>query len=120
MRLTSRQMIYAALVAVGFAATWYFNLKFIAESGGSFGVVDFVAATYANSASSSISNDIAVASMAFLVWSFHEARRLGMRNWWAYLVLTFAVAFACSYPLFLLMRDRRLIVLAEQGEVRGG
>lgn len=120
MNLTPRQMVYAGLVAVGVVATWYFNLKFISESGGSFSVVDFVAASYANSASSSISNDIAVATFAFMVWSFHEARRLEMRNWWAYVVLTFMVAFACSYPLFLLMRDRRLNALAEQGEARGG
>ncbi len=117
MNLTSKQVFYAGLVAVGFALTWYFNMKFVSAAGGSFSVVDFVAACYANNASSSISNDIAVASVAFLVWSFTEARRLGMRMWWAYVVITFAVAFACSFPLFLLMRERRLGVLAERGDM---
>ncbi len=116
MNLTPRQIFYAGLVVVGFAVTWYFNMKFMSEAGGSFSVVDFVAACYANNASSSISNDIAVASVAFLVWSFNEARRLGMRMWWAYVVITFAVAFACSFPLFLFMRERRLGALAERGE----
>ncbi len=116
MNLTPRQMLYAALVVVGLVATWYFNLKFMEESGGSFSVVDFVTASYANSASSSISNDITVALIAFLVWSFHEARRLAMRNWGAYVALTFAVAFACAYPLFLFMRERRLAEI--EGERR--
>ena len=112
--MSSRQWVYAVLVVVGFVATWYFNLQFMEESGGTFSVAEFVAACYANSASSSISNDIAVASLAFTVWSFYEARRLGMRNWWAYVVLTFAIAFACSYPLFLLVRERRLEAIAAE------
>lgn len=114
MDFTPRQIVYATLTAVGLVATWYFNLAFMAESGGSFDVADFVAATYANSASSSISNDLAVGTLAFLVWSFHEARRLAMRHWWAYVLLTFTVAFACSFPLFLLMRERRLEATARR------
>ncbi len=108
MDLTPRQIAYAVLAVVGFAATWYFNLKFIEESGGVFSVSEFVAASYANSASSSIANDIGVACLAFLVWSFAEARRLGMRYWWTYPVLTFAVAFAVAYPLFLFVRERKM------------
>lgn len=113
MNLAPRQMVYGALAIVGLFATWYFNLAFMDDSGGSFSVVDFVKACYANNASSSISNDITVAVIAFLVWSFHESDRLGMRNWWVYVVLTFAVAFAFSYPLFLLMRERRLQAVAD-------
>jgi hypothetical protein len=115
MNLTPRQMVYGALAIIGLVATWYFNLAFMEESGGSFSIVDFVEACYANSASASISNDITVAVIAFLVWSFYESNRLEMRNWWAYVVLTFAVAFAFSYPLFLLMRERRLQALADSG-----
>jgi hypothetical protein len=104
----SRQVVYAVLSVVGLVATWYFNLQFIAESGGSFSVVEFVRAGYANGASASLTNDLAVGTLAFVVWSFAETRRLGMRGWWAYMLLTFGVAFACAFPLFLLMRERRL------------
>ncbi len=107
MNLTPKQIAYAVLAVIGLIATWYFNLQFMAESGGSFDVGEFIAAGHANSAASSLSNDLAVGTVAFLVWSFFEARRLGMRHWWVYLVLTFTVAFAFSYPLFLLMSDRR-------------
>jgi Terpene cyclase DEP1 len=108
MKNTPRQVAYLVLAAAGLCATWYFNLRFIAEAGGTFDVVAFVRAGYANSASSSLSNDLLVACTAFLLWSHAEARRLGMRRWWAYPVLTFGIAFAFAFPLFLYLRDRRL------------
>jgi len=111
MKVTSRQIAYLVLAVVGLCATWFFNLRFMAESGGAFDVVAFVRAGSANSASSSLSNDLLVACTAFLVWSFAEVRRLGMRRWWVYPVLTFGIAFAFAFPLFLFLRDRRLQAL---------
>lgn len=37
-----------------------------------------------------------------------EARRLGMRHLWVYVLGTVLVAFAFTCPLFLLMRERHL------------
>ena len=108
MSMTTRQMVYLVLTVIGLCATWFFNLRFMAESGGVFDVIAFVRAGYANSASSSLSNDLLVGCTAFLVWSFAEARRLGMRRWWVYPVLTIGIAFAFAFPLFLFLRDRRL------------
>jgi hypothetical protein len=34
-----------------------------------------------------------------------------LRRWWIYPILTFGVAFACAFPLFLFVRDRRLQAL---------
>ena len=107
MKLTAQQVVYAALAAIGLAATWYFNLQFMAESGGTFSAVEFVRAGYANSASSSLSNDLLVGTAAFTIWSFVEARSLRMRHWWIFPVLTFGVAFAFAFPLFLFVRERR-------------
>ena len=108
MKLTTKQVAYAALAAIGLVATWYFNLRFISESGGTFSAVEFVRAGYANSASASLSNDLLVGTLAFTIWSFAEARRLGMRRWWIYPALTFGVAFAFAFPLFLFVRERRI------------
>jgi Terpene cyclase DEP1 len=108
MKVTPRQIAYLALAAIGLIATWFFNIRFMAESGGAFDVVAFVRAGYANSASSSLSNDLLVGCVAFLIWSFVEVRRLAMRRWWVYPILTFAIAFAFAFPLFLFLRDRRL------------
>lgn len=108
MGISAKQAVYGALAVSGVIATTYFNLKFAAESGGGFNVGDFIAGGYANPAAGSISNDLIVADVAFLIWSFFEARRLGMRWWGIYFVLNFTVAFAFAFPLFLLMRERKL------------
>ncbi|MGB0211840.1 DUF2834 domain-containing protein [Algiphilus sp.] len=108
---TARQWIYAVIAITGVAVTWYFNLQFIAEHGG-LPIDRFIADVYVNAAASSIGNDLLVVVAAFLVWSFAEARRLGMRHWWVYPILTFGIAIAFAMPFFLWMRERRMAALA--------
>lgn len=52
---------------------------------------------------------VAVAGSAFMVI---EARKLGMKRVWLYIVLSGATAFAFTFPLFLAMRERKLALLA--------
>lgn len=110
MQSSTRQVIYGLLAIAGLVATWTFNLQFMAQHG-SFSVGEFIAGGYANPAASSLSSDLTVGVLAFLVWLVAEARRLRMRRAWAYVVVTFGVAFAFAFPLFLLMRERRLAEL---------
>ncbi len=105
MTTTHRQIIYGLLAVVGVVATWYFNLQFMAAHDG-FSLWAFVEATRANAAASSIANDLIVVVVVFLFWSFLEARRLGMKHWWFFLVFTFVIAIAFTYPMFLLYRER--------------
>ncbi len=113
MKLTARQLVYIGLTIIGLVATWYFNIKFTMECGGVFSISKFLAGAYANSASSSISNDLSVAVIVFLVWSYSEAKRVRMRHWWIFPVVTFLIAFACAFPLFLLFRERRLQIITD-------
>ena len=103
--MTTRETAYAGLALVGAIAPWYFNLQFMATGAGG---PEFLMALWANAATSSFTVDLAIACITFVVWLFAETRRLGMRYAWGYVVLTFVVAFACAFPLFLLMRERRL------------
>lgn len=103
------------MAIIGVIVTWYCNLHFIAENGG-FSLTQYLYDNYyangkINMASASISNDIIVVAVVFFIWSYQEAKTLEMKNWWLYVVLTFGVAIAFSYPLFLLMRERRLDAL---------
>ena len=107
-----RQRVFLLTAIVGVFVTWYFNIQFMRETGG-FSLTAFIAATYANSAASSISNDLLVVVFTFLFWSFTEARRLGMKHWWLLLVLTFAVAIAFAFPLFMYFRERRIVATAQ-------
>ena len=103
----SKQICYALLALIGVAVTWYFNLQLMLAPG-DFKLSTFIADNYVNGASASITNDLLVVTIVFLFWSFWEARKLGMKNWWLYIPLTFGIAIAFAYPLFLLMRERKL------------
>lgn len=105
MRITGLQIFYGVLAVIGLFVTWYYNLQ-PRENG-------FIADTYANSASTSITNDLVVVVVAFLVWSFVETARLKMSYWWwtAVFVFTFVIAAAMMVPLFLLTRERRLLAI---------
>lgn len=107
MKVTGLQVIYFVLAIVGLFATWYFNLQ-PRETG-------FIADLYTNSASSSIANDLFVVVAAFLVWSFIETGRLKISYWWwaACFIFTFVIAAATTVPLYLLLRERRLITMRE-------
>ena len=105
--MTTRQWFFLALSIVGLVATWTFNLQFMRETGG-FDLAAFVQAGYANSAAASLSNDLLTGCVAFLVFSYFESRRIGLRHWWIFPVLTFGIAFAFAFPLFLFLRERRL------------
>ncbi len=104
--MSIKAAVFAALTVLGAVWTGYFNLQAM-EAG--LGAGDFFAMGWVNPVSSSLTADLTVACLAFLAWMPFEARRLGMRHWWIYIVTTFMVAFAFSFPLFLFMRERRLL-----------
>lgn len=106
MKLTGLQLLYAALAIVGVIVTWYFNLQPMEMS--------YFEGLYANPAASSFTNDLLVVVTTFLIWSFVETRRLKMSYglWAAIFVATFVIAAAMTVPLFLLLRERRLIAMA--------
>jgi hypothetical protein len=99
-------MVFAVLGAL---ATWYFNVRFSIDAGGGFDMLAFMRAAFANHAASSLSCDAIGAAATFMVWVFFESRRLGMRRWWLYVLLTMCVALAFAFPLFLFMREKRLV-----------
>ena len=102
------RVIYLLLAITGLVVPWYFNLQFIGESGGEFSLAKFIADSSLNAASQSLSWDLGIACIAGLTWIFFEARRLGMRFIWLYVVLTFGIAWAFAFPLFLFMRQGKL------------
>ena len=100
-----RQLIFGTLAATGAVATWYHNVKFMIATGG-FSLSEFVSACYVNAASSSLTNDALIAAITFIFFSYFETRRLRMKNWWIYVVLTLSIAVAFAFPLFMIMRER--------------
>jgi hypothetical protein len=108
------RIIYLLLAIAGLGMTWYYNLQFIADSGGSFDVAEFMAAGATNAAAKSLSWDLAIACITGLTWIYFESRRMGLRFFWVYIVLAFGVAFAFAFPLFLFVRQGKLEQAATQ------
>lgn len=68
---------------------------------------------------SSIGVDLLVVAAAGCVFIIVEARRLGMRFAWLYIVLSGVTAFAFTFPLFLAMRQRRMTQQARPTQTGG-
>ncbi len=106
--MSGREATYAGLALLGLAVPWLFNLQYAAQGGNLLDLVGFFSQGFVNPAASSLTVDLVIAYAAFALWAIPEARRLGMRAGWFYPLLGFFVAFACAFPLFLFMRERRL------------
>src|SRR5512141_1550862 len=105
--------VYGLLAFLALLATWHQNLRFFssdAAAGGS-AFVAFWKATFANPAAASITLDIGLFLFAAAIWMVLEARRLGMPYVWLYIVGGFLIAISVTFPLFMLMRERRLATL---------
>ena len=96
-------VVYLLLAIVGLVGTWWFNIRAIAESRNYLG--DLITS---GPAVSSITIDLLVVAVAGSVFIIIEARRLGMRLGWLYVVGAGLTAFAFTFPLFLAMRQRAL------------
>jgi hypothetical protein len=109
--MTIKQLLYLSISLLGLIIPWYFNFQFMEETQTtllSFSIADFVRAGFSNSAASSLSADLVIGASAASLFILLEGRRLAMKHWWVYIVLTNLVAFAFAFPLFLFMRERRL------------
>ena len=103
---TTLAYIYLAFAIVGLGGTWTFNTFAIMQMSNFFG--DWFGS---GPAVSSLGVDLLVAAIAGSIFIIVEARRLGMRGGWIYVVLSGLTAFAFTFPLFLAMRQAKLTEL---------
>jgi hypothetical protein len=106
--LVSRKVlcaVYIAIALVALVATWSQNILFL-NGGGSF--LGFWEATKTNPATRSITVDIALFLLAAAILMVIEARRVGVKYEWAYILGGFLIAISVAFPLFLLARELRL------------
>ena len=108
---TPTAVAFLVLAVAGLVGTWTFNAFAIVQ------MRDFVGDLVSSGpAVSSITVDLLVVAIAGSIFIIVEARRLGMRFAWLYIVLSGITAFAFTFPLFLAMRQRRL---SARGDQRG-
>lgn len=100
---TPLALCYLVLAIAGLVGTWAFNVMAITQMTNFIG--DLVGS---GPAVSSITVDLLVVAIAGSVFIIVEARRIGMRRGWLYVVLSGVTALAFTLPLFLAMRQRHL------------
>lgn len=104
------KVVYALGALLGAVVPWYFNLHAFQENGvAGFTPRAFFMVGFEGSALlGSVAADFWIGATVSLAWMVSEARRLGMKHGWAFVVWTFLVAWASALPLFLLFRERHL------------
>lgn len=94
---------FLVLAVAGLLSTLVFNVWAVVQ------MRDFLGDLVTSGpAVSSITVDLLVVAVAACVVIVVEGRRLGMKRWWLYIVLSGITAIAFTFPLFLAMRERRL------------
>lgn len=61
---------------------------------------------FANNISSAFAIDLLFVVLLFLCWSYQEAQRLRIKNYWLVWIYTFAFGIAGGLPLFLYIRQK--------------
>jgi hypothetical protein len=98
---------YGLIALLALVGTWgnnvaYLSLSFVDAN------MTFWRETLVNPASRSITVDLFFLGIAMFVWMVLEARRLGMRGVWLYLLFGMLVAISVTVPIFLINRERAL------------
>ncbi len=93
---------YLIAAIIGTVIPWYFFATFFATEG--FNIPLFIQSLFANGAAGGFVADVLISIVVFLVWSYVDARKLGIGRWWLVLPATFLVGLSLSLPLYLYIR----------------
>ena len=105
---TPAAWVYLSLAVLGLVLTAVFNIRGVIQPSG-----NFLAAWFANPATTSLSIDLLVTASAASIFIILEGRRLGMKWPWLYVVVSFITAVAFTFPLFLAIRERHVAAREE-------
>ena len=100
---TPLAVVWFVLAIAGLVLSAVFNTLSVVQARNFF--ADWVGS---GPAVTSLTVDLLVVAVAGSILVIVEARRLGMRLGWLYLVISGVTAFAFGFPLFLAMRERHI------------
>ena len=102
----ARFIFFLILSIIGFITAWVFNG--IASVTGQ----NYLDAWFGSAVDWVLSLDILIVAVTGSAFMIFEARKLGMKRVWLYILLSGVTAFAFTFPLFLAVRERKLAALA--------
>ena len=99
----TRFVFYLVLSVVGLITAWVFNG--IASVMGA----NYLLAWFGTPVDWVLSLDLLIVAVAGSAFMIFEAKKLGMKRVWVYIALSGITAFAFTFPLFLALRERKLV-----------
>ena len=109
-------VIYALIAVAALVGTWAHNFAYL-KLGWLAANMQFWIDTLVSHASASITVDLFFFGLAVNLWMVLEARRIGLRWVWGYVIAGLLVAISVAFPLYMIHRER---VLATRGEAADG
>jgi uncharacterized membrane protein len=97
-----RAAFFITLSVIGFVTAWYYNGIAVMKA------QDYLAAWFGSEVDIVLSLDLTIVAIAGSAFMIFEAKRLGMKRVWLYLVLSGVTAFAATFPFFLAMRELKI------------
>ena len=110
-------LIAVVLAVLGAILPSLANIDFIRSYGSTFDIIKFIQLANINPAAQSLSRDLLIGASAITVWIVSESKRLRMKNLWIILLSSVTIAFAFAAPLFLYLRERRIIEIKDNNEM---
>jgi hypothetical protein len=104
----ARFVFFLILAIIGLVTAMVFNV--IASVQGQ----NYLDAWFGSAADWVLSLDILIVAIAGSALMIMEAKKLGMKRVWLYIVVSGVTAFAFTFPLFLAMRERKLSQIEAQ------
>jgi hypothetical protein len=102
---------YLVLAIIGFILPSIFVAKVSIETGNILlytNPIETFTQMFANDISSAFVMDLLYVVVLFMIWSFREAKKHKMTNWWIAWFVTFAFGIASGLPFFLYLRERKI------------
>ncbi len=103
--------IYLALTVLGFVAPNTWVMKVSIQTGNILlwaRPLETMAGMFVNDISTAFVVDLLFVVLVFMIWSYQESKRLGMKAPWIVWVLTMLFGLAGGLPLFLYQRESAL------------
>lgn len=105
-----KHYFFLLLTIFGGGLTFYYAILGINENNGKFNSIDFITSTWIdNYYAKSLTFDFWTGTIAGTFFILIEGIRLKIKRIWLYLVLTIFVAYAFGFPLFLFIRELKLL-----------
>ena len=93
---------YILMMIVGTLVPWLFFGQFFSENG--INIFLFIKSLFVNGAAGGFTADIIISIFVFWIWSFVDARKNNVQNWWLILPTSCFVGLSLSLPLYLFLK----------------